>query len=1242
MNRKLAVFVTINAVFLGSAGVVLVSGGTASAAAPTFSTPCFTSPNIQVAGSYTVPATGVSEVRAVLRGQNGAPGSNFGTGINISGHPEDPKTAGGKGSTMVVELAVTPGQVLTVGSLSGGQAGTLEGGGGLVKVDGHGTYEGYRGGNGGDAQYLSTTGADGCQHALAVAAGGGGGSGKLAAGGNADAGSGGTDGENGGSNDAVDGGGGGAASATNGGTPGAKGYSTSHCHDGENGNGGGFLTGGAGGNASARILMYAECLYPAHSAGGGGAGYYFGGGGGSAYAAGNDTDGAQYSPGGGGGGSSYIDPSVTKISLTPGATAGVPIAAPVYDTATTISSSPNPSTVNDSVTITTRTTVVGSGQPVVNGNVQIFNADTLLTTVAVGADGQASWTTKDLPTGEDHLSATFLDTTTPSVAYRSSSTSAIQNQVVHACAPAPSFTDQPADLTVVYGSNVLFLAGVSVWSGYGGTPQVTWQTSTNGGTTWTDAPGDVSVESGSTPSAATASMNFNASVTPGVLKYRATATTCGGTVTSAPATLTVRGIVFDLSTLPAKTFGDAAFDITDYASGSSVPVTFSSDTPLTCAVSGAEVTVRASGPCTITASEAGSNGYNPAPEVKQSFSSGKKVLTVVATASPLSQPYGTASVPTVRCTSNGLVGTDHFVTAPSGKVGRYEFIDQVNVFKFISIGFDTPRGTYVSHCSGGDPGPSYTIGSYEDGTFTITAPPPPPLKISANDTRYTYGTTPPTLDASYSVNTTSLAGTLTCRAYAKSDTGYGTPLALSETTPAGSYTVHCSGLSSSNYTLSWADGTLTVDPARVTVTASSPPDQTSGHTSAPTVTCSATGFIGSDGFLADPTAAVYDASGTNTVTIGSDSGPGDYITTCHGGDPGSNYTIDSYVPGTFTIKDHTPPVVTVPTGMSVEATGPGGATATFSATAKDAVDGATDVTCDPASGSTFVLGTTTVTCSSTDAAGNADAAHFTVTVQDTTAPDTRVTGTPPAGPTRQADATVTFDASDIVGVTGFECSIDAAAFAGCASPTSYSDLADGTHVFRVRARDAAGNLDQTPAAVTWVVDTTPPVVTVADVTLDATSSAGASLTFAVTAADADSANPLVTCNRASGSTFAIGTTPVACSATDTAGNIGTASFVVTVKGAAAQLAGLQDEVHGMASTSRAQRKHLVKILQNARTSLSKGHRAAACHNVAAFISQVRAQAGRKVSKDDAVVLIRDAQRIMAVLDCRWPSVRPRR
>ena len=45
----------------------------------------------------------------------------------------------------------------------------------------------------------------------------------------------------------------------------------------------------------------------------------------------------------------------------------------------------------------------------------------------------------------------------------------------------------------------------------------------------------------------------------------------------------------------------------------------------------------------------------------------------------------------------------------------------------------------------------------------------------------------------------------------------------------------------------------------------------------------------------------------------------------------------------------------------------------------------------------------------------------------------------------------------------FQCAIDGSLFAGCRSPKTYRRLAYGRHRLRIRARDAAGNYDRTPA-----------------------------------------------------------------------------------------------------------------------------------------------------------------------------------
>lgn len=85
--------------------------------------------------------------------------------------------------------------------------------------------------------------------------------------------------------------------------------------------------------------------------------------------------------------------------------------------------------------------------------------------------------------------------------------------------------------------------------------------------------------------------------------------------------------------------------------------------------------------------------------------------------------------------------------------------------------------------------------------------------------------------------------------------------------------------------------------------------------------------------------------------------------------------------------------------------------------------------------------------------------------EDTTPPETTI-DSGPSGTTKSSSATFTFSSSES-GST-FECSLDGAAFSACTSPQDYTNLSSGTkHTFQVRATDASGNTDPTPASRSW-------------------------------------------------------------------------------------------------------------------------------------------------------------------------------
>ncbi|MCW2991428.1 MAG: Fibronectin type domain protein, partial [Solirubrobacterales bacterium] len=97
----------------------------------------------------------------------------------------------------------------------------------------------------------------------------------------------------------------------------------------------------------------------------------------------------------------------------------------------------------------------------------------------------------------------------------------------------------------------------------------------------------------------------------------------------------------------------------------------------------------------------------------------------------------------------------------------------------------------------------------------------------------------------------------------------------------------------------------------------------------------------------------------------------------------------------------------------------------------------------------------------------------TATYGDTTAPATQI-DSGPSGTIAVSSASFAFSSDD--GAATFECRLDGGAWGACSSPKAYASLADGSHTFEVRATDAAGNTDQTPAlrAFTVSTDTTAP------------------------------------------------------------------------------------------------------------------------------------------------------------------------
>jgi hypothetical protein len=262
---------------------------------------------------------------------------------------------------------------------------------------------------------------------------------------------------------------------------------------------------------------------------------------------------------------------------------------------------------------------------------------------------------------------------------------------------------------------------------------------------------------------------------------------------------------------------------------------------------------------------------------------------------------------------------------------------------------------------------------------------------------------------------------------------------------------------------------------------------------------------------------------TSWIPVGVAINPGVYSVTVDTGeqhDGPVNFTvIDLVVPQ--------PPLITVPEFVVVEAQGPSGSIVTFEATAISFVDPTPPpVNCDHESGALYPLGVTRVTCTATDSFGEA-VASFSILVTDTVEP----TMTLPSNiATTSHVVTWTASATD---------AIDGSVPVIC-TPASGSTFATGVTQVNCTATDSSLNVAYGSFTVT-VVDGPPHVYLPSNITAEATSPSGAVVTYEATT----DPGATIECSPASGSTFALGTTTVNCTATNPLGTA-SGSFTVTV------------------------------------------------------------------------------------------------
>ncbi len=547
------------------------------------------------------------------------------------------------------------------------------------------------------------------------------------------------------------------------------------------------------------------------------------------------------------------------------------------------------------------------------------------------------------------------------------------------------------------------------------------------------------------------------------------------------------------------------------------------DTTAPVVTAPANITTEATGTTTIidlgiaSASDLVSGAITPTASNSGPFTVGVFNIIWSATDSANNTGTGSQTVTISDTTAPALnlpAGISQGTTSPAGATVNYTVTaDDIADGSIVpaclpASGSTFMLGTTIVNCSATDSSANVASGSFN---VTITDTGAPTLILPAN----------------ISAEATSAAGAIVNYSASANDAIDG-PLAASclpasgSTFGLGNHMVNCSAqdlqgnISSGSFTISVIDTSAPTVTAPVDITV----EATGATTSVTLGSASATDLV----------------SGTLTP-LASNSGPfsvGVHTVIWSATDAANNTGTASQV---VTVTDTTVPALVLPLNLTQEATSAAGAIVNYSATANDIVDGALIPGCLPASGSSFALGTTTVSCSVTDSANLTASGSFNVTIVDTTAPvviapaNISIEATGPTTAVVLGTATANDSVSGVLPV-----------FSDNTGPFTV-----GVHSITWSATDAANNTGSATQIVTITDIGSPSLSLPANLTVEATSASGAVVSYTVTASDVVDGNLTASCTPLSGSTFALGSTIVNCSATDSSNLTTSGSFSVTVQ-----------------------------------------------------------------------------------------------
>ncbi len=214
-----------------------------------------------------------------------------------------------------------------------------------------------------------------------------------------------------------------------------------------------------------------------------------------------------------------------------------------------------------------------------------------------------------------------------------------------------------------------------------------------------------------------------------------------------------------------------------------------------------------------TASVPGTFSYNPAPGSVLNAGAGQTLSVTFTPADLISFNAVTASVQITITPAPLLITADHasraygqtnplFSASITGYVNGDDSADLLGALGFTTVAeTNSPVGAYAV-TPGGLSSPNYAV-AFADGALTIT---PAALLVTAENAGRVYGTANPVFAAAY-------AGFVNGDTAATLDTPATLGTTATAASPVGTYAITASGAADANYTVSFGEGVLTVNPA---------------------------------------------------------------------------------------------------------------------------------------------------------------------------------------------------------------------------------------------------------------------------------------------------------------------------------------------------------------------------------------------------------------------------------------------